>query len=139
MWRHLTSNSFDDDMLKWGLGHLLWGYPHLVEFVFSECADVRRRNIEQRRTRQNGRGAAPAESEKEVRPPPLSEPSTELWAYAKAYDVSPEFVTKGPGWYALFNPSLERSLDVSLIRSLAHDMCVFFAASTVRINNILFI
>ena len=64
MWRHLTSNSFDDDMLKWGLGHLLWGYPHLVEFVFSECADVRRRNIEQRWTKQNDREAAPAESER---------------------------------------------------------------------------
>ena len=121
------------------LGSLLCGYPHLVDIVFSEYADVRRRNIEQRRTKQNDREAAPAESEKEFRPPPLSEPSAELWAHAKVEDVNSEYMTQGPGWYALFNPSLERSLDVSLIRSLAHDMCVFFAASTVRINNILFI
>ena len=135
----MTSTSNDDDEFKGWHGGVFWGYPHLVDFVFSEYADVRRRNIEQRRSRQNYIEAAPAESEKEASPPPLSEPSAELWAHAKAEDVSPEFVTQGPGWYALFNPSLERSLDVSLIRSLAHDMCVFFAASTVRVNNILFI
>ena len=100
---------------------------------------MHRRNIEQRRTRQNDREAAPAESEKEVRPPPLSEPSTELWAYAKAEDVSPEYVTQGPGWYALFNPGLERSLDVSLVHSLAHDRCEYFTASTAWINDILFL
>ena len=120
------------------LGRLLWGYPHLVDIVFSGYADVRRRNIAQRRTRQNDREAAPAESEKEVRPPPLSEPSTELWAHAEAEDVSPEFVTQGPGWYALFNPGLERSLDVSLVHSLAHDRCVCFTASAVWIIDILF-
>ena len=120
----LTSGSYNDDWLKRIIGRLLLGYPHLVDVVFSECADVRRRNIEQRRTRENGREAAPAESEKEVRPPPLSEPSTELWAHAKAEDVSSEYVTQGSGWYALFNPGLERSLDVSLVHSLAHDRCI---------------
>ena len=126
-------------MLKWVLDQLLWGYPHLVDFVFSEYSDVRRRNIEQRRTRQNDREAAPAESEKEVRPPPLSESSTKLWAHAKAEDVRPEFVTQGTGGYALFNPGLERSLDVSLVHSLAHDRCVSFTASTVWIDNIFFL
>ena len=135
----LTSNSLDDDWLKDWLGGLLWGYPHLVDIVFSAYADVHRRNIEKLRTMQIDREAAPAKSEKEVRPPPLSEPSTELWAHAKAEDVSPEFVTQGPGWYALFNPCLERSLDVSLVHSLAHDRCVFFTASTVWINNIFFL
>ena len=132
----LTSNSFDDDWLKEKLGRLLWAYPHLVDIVFSGYADVRRRNIEQRQTKQNGRRAAPDESEKEVQPPQLSEPSTELWAHAKAEDVNPEFVTRGPGWYALFNPCLERSLDVSLIHSLVHRRCVSFTASTVWINDI---
>ena len=116
----------------------LWGYPHLVDFVFSEYSDVRRGNIEQRRTRQNDREAVPAESEKEFRPPPPSEPSAELWAHANAEDVCPEFVTQGPGWYALFNTGLERSLDVSLVHSLAHDRCVYFTASTAWINDILF-
>ena len=86
----------------------------------------------------NGRGAAPAESEKEVRPPPLSEPSTELWAHAEVEDVCPEFVTQGPGWYALFNPGLERGLDVTLVHTLKHDRCVSFTKSTVWINEILF-
>ena len=121
------------------LGSLLCGYPHLVDIVFSEYADVRRRNIEQRRTKQNDREAAPAESEKEFRPPPLSEPSAELWAHAKREDVSSEYMTLGPGWYALFNPSLERSLDVSLVHSLAHRRCVSFTASTVWIDNIFFL
>ena len=124
----LTCNSFDDDWLKPKLGRLLWGYPHLVDIVFSEYTDVRRRNIERHQTRRNDRDAVPAESEKEVRPPPLSEPSTELWAHAEVEDVFPEFVTQGPGWYALFNPDLERSLDVSLVHSLAHDRCVSFPA-----------
>ena len=134
----MTSTSDDDDWLKWLLGSLLWGYPHLVDIVFSEYADVRRRNIEQRRTKQNDREAAPAESEKEAPPPPLSELSTELWAHAKAEDVSPEFVTQNPGWYALFNPCLERSLDVSLVHSLEHHRCVSFTVSTVWIDDILF-
>ena len=131
MWRHLTSNSFDDDMLKWGLGHLLWGYPQLVEFVFSECADARRRNIEQRWTKQNDREAAPAESEKEALPTPLSEPSAELWAHPKAEDVNPEYMMQGSGWYALFNPDLERRLDVTPTHTLVNDRCVSFTASTV--------
>ena len=136
----LTSNSFNDGWLKRKLGRLLWGYPHLVDIVFSGYADVRRRNIGQRRTRQNDREAAPAEPEKEVRPPPLSGPSfAELWAHAKAEDVIPEFVTQGPGWYALFNPGLERSLDVSLVHSLAHHRCVSFTSSTIWINDILFL
>ena len=135
----MISTSVDDDWLKRVLGSFLWGYPHLVDFVFSEYSDVRRGNIEQRRTRQNDREAAPAESEKEVRPPQLSEPSTELWAHAKAEDVRSEFVTQGSSWYALFNPGLERSLDVSLVHSLAHDRCVSFTASTVWIDNIFFL
>ena len=134
----MTSNSFDDDWPKRELGSLLWGYPHLVDIVFSEYADVRRRNIEQRWTSQNDREVAPAESEKEVRPPPLSEPSTEVWAHAKAEDVSTEFVTQCSGWYVLFNPGLERSLDVSLVHSLAHYRCVCFTASAVWIIDILF-
>ena len=135
----LTSNSLDDDWLKWELGRLLWGYPHLVDVVFSEYANVHRQNIEQRRTRQNDREAAPAESEKEALPPPLSEPSTELWEHSKVEDVSPEFVTQGSGWYALFNPGLERSLDVSLVHSLKHRRCVSFTTSTVWIIDILFL
>ena len=127
----MISTSDDDDELKRELGILLWGYPHLDDIFFSEYADVRRRNIEQRRTSQNDREAVPAESEKEVRPPPLSEPSTELWAHAKAEDVSSEYMTQGPGWYVLFNSGLERSLDVSLVHSFAHDRCVSFTASTV--------
>ena len=134
----LTCNSFDDDWLKPKLGRLLWGYPHLVDIVFSEYAAVRRRNIEQRRTRQNDREAAPAESEKEAPPPQLSEPSTKLWAHAKTRDVNPEYMTQGPGWYALFNPGLKRSLDVSLVHSLAHDRCVSFTASAGWTNDILF-
>ena len=134
----LTCNSFDDDWLKEKLGRLLWAYPHLVDIVFSGYADVRRRNIEQRQTKQNGRRAAPDESEKKFRPPQLSEPSTELWAHAEAEDVSLEFVTQGIGWYTLFNPGLERSLDVSLVHSLAHRRCVSFTASTNWITNILF-
>ena len=135
----LTSNSYDDDELKWMLGSLLWGYPHLVDIVFSGYADMRRRNIERRQTRQNDRDAVPAESEKEVRPPPLSESSTEMWAHAKREDVSSEYMAQGPGWYALFNPDLERSLDVSLVHSLAHHRCVSLTASTNWINNILFL
>ena len=135
----MTSTSDDDDELKLWLGRLLWGYPHLVNIVFSEYADVRRRNIEQRRTKQNDREAAPAESEKEFRPPPLSEPSAELWAHAKREDVSSEYMTLGPDWYALFNPSLERSLDVSLVHSLKHHRCVSFTALTVWINDTLFL
>ena len=135
----LTSNSVNDGWLKAMLGRLLWGYPHLVDIVFSAYADVRRRNIEQRRTRQNDRDVIPAESEKEFRPPPLSEPSTELWAHAEAEDVSSEYMTQGYGWYALFNPGLKRSLDVSLVHSLKHHKCVSFTVSTVSINNILFL
>ena len=135
----MTSTSEDDDELKRQLALFLWGYPHLVDVVFSEYANVHRRNMEHRPTRQNDREAAPAESEEEVRPPPLSEPSTELWARAEAEDVSPEFVTQGPGWYALFNPGLERSLDVSLVHTVAHHRCVSFTASTVWINDILFL
>ena len=135
----MTSNSFDDDWLKTNLGRLLWGYSHLIDIAFSEYSDVRRGNIEQRRTRQNDREAAPAGSEKEVRPPPLSEPSTEQWAHAKTEDVSSEYITGDSGWYALFNPGLERSLDVSLIHSLAHNRCVSFTASTIWISDILFL
>ena len=100
---------------------------------------MHRRNIVQPQTRQNDIEAAPAESEKEVRPPQFSEPPAKLWAHAKAEDVIPEFVTQGPGWYALFNPGLERSLDVSLVHSFAQDKCVSFTASTVWINDILFL
>ena len=135
----MTSTSDNDDWLKRELDRSLWGYLHLVDVVFSEYTDVRRRHLEQQRTRENDRDAVPAELEKELRHPPLSEPSAELWAHAEAEDVNPEFVTQGPGWYALFNPSLERSLDVSLVHSLVHDRCVLFPASMVWINDTLFL
>ena len=135
----MTSNSVDDDWLKRWLGRFLWGYPHLVDIVFSEYADVRRRSIEQRLTRQNVREAAPVESEKEVLPPPLPESSAVVWAHANAKDVNPEYITLGPDWYALFNPGLERSLDVSLLHTLKHDRCVSFTSSTVWIKDIPFL
>ena len=122
----LTSGSFDDVDLKEVLGRLLWGYPHLINIVFSEYSDVRRRNIAQRWTSQNVGEA-------------LSEPSAELWAHAKTWDVSSEYMTQGSGWYALFNPGLKRSLDVSLVHSLKHHKCVSFTVSTVSINKILFL
>ena len=83
----MTSTSDDDDELKLWLGRLLWGYPHIVEIVFSEYVDVRSRIIEQRQTKKIDREATPAESKKEFRPPPLSEPSTGLWAHAKGEDI----------------------------------------------------
>ena len=135
----MTSTSDDDDELKLWLGRLLWGYPQLVEIVFSEYVDVRRRNIEQRRTSQNDREAVPAESENEFRSPLLSEPSAELWAHAKVEDVSAEYVSQGPGWYALFNPGLERVLNVIPVHSLVYSRCVCFKASTICINNMLFL
>ena len=135
----LTSKSFDDDWLRWELGRLLWGYPHLVDIVFSEYVGVRRRNIEQRQTKRNGRETAPAESEKEVPPPPLFEPSAELWVHAKAEDVNSEYMAQGSGWYALSNPGLERGLNVTSVHSLVYSRCVCFTASTVWINNILFL
>ena len=93
---------------------------------------MRRRNIEQRQTRQNDGEVTPAEPKKEVRPPPLSEPSAELWAHGEPKDVDLEYMTQGPGWYALFNPGLKRSLDVSLVHSVAHDRCVY---SVNRLDN----
>ena len=134
----MTSTSDDDDELKLWLGRLLWGYPQLVEIVFSEYVDVRSRIIEQRQTKKIDKEATPAESKKEFRPPLLSEPSTGLWAHAKGEDVNPEYMTQGPGWYALCNPGLERSLDVSLVHTVAHDRCVSITASTVWIIDILF-
>ena len=100
---------------------------------------MRRRDTVQRRTRQNNREAGPAESEKESPPPPLSEPSAELWAHGEPKDVNLEYMTQGPGWYALFNPGLERSLDVSLVHTLGHDRCESFRASTMWIRDILFL
>ena len=97
---------------------------------------MRRRNIEQRRTSQNDREAAPAESKKEVRPPQLSGPSTEMWAHAKREDVSSEYITQGSGWYALFNPDLVRSLDVSLAYELTHTKCVSSSSSMIYTNKI---
>ena len=135
----LTCNSFDDDWLKPKLSRLLWGYPHLADIVFSGYADVRRRNIEQGWTRRNGREAALAESEKEALPPPPPESSAVVWAHAKAEDVNLEYVTQGPGWYALFNPGSERSLDVSLAHTLTHRRCVSFTSSTVWIKGVSFL
>ena len=134
----MTSTS-DDDWIKRELGIVLWGYPHLFDVVFSEYADVRRRNIEQPQSRQNDREAAPAELEKEVPPPLPSDPAAELWAHAKAEDVNPEYIAQGPDWYALFNPGLERSLDVSLVHTLTHRRCISFISSTGRRNDILFL
>ena len=135
----MTSISHNDNSLKWQLGWLLWGYPHLVDLLLSEYADVRRRNIEKRRSRQNDREAAPAESEKEVPPPLPSDPVAELWAHAKAKDVNTEYIAQGPDWYALFNPGLERSLDVSLVHTLTHRRCISFISSTGWENDILFL
>ena len=135
----MTLNSVSYDWPKRELCKRLWGYQHLVDILFSAYADVRRRNIEKLQIKKNGREATPAVSEKEARPPPFSEPSTEIWAHAKVEDVNSEYMTQGSGWYALFNPCLERSLDVSLIHSLAQHRCVSFTASTVWINNILFL
>ena len=98
---------------------------------------MRRGNIEERRTRQNDREAAPAKSEKEALSPPPPESSAVVWAHADAEDVNPEYMTQGSDWDALFNPSLERSLDVSLVHSLEHHRCVSFTASTIWIIDIL--
>ena len=135
----MTFISYNDNFLKWQLGWLLWGYPHLVDLLLSEYADVRRRNIEKRRTRQNDREAAPAESENEVPPPLPSDPAAELWAHEKARDVNTEYIAQGPDWYALFNPGLERSLDVGLIHTLTHRRCISFISSTGWENDILFL
>ena len=45
----LTPSSYGDDLLKWELDRLLWGYPKLVDTCpFSVLADVRRKNLEER-------------------------------------------------------------------------------------------
>ena len=82
----------------------------------------------------NDRGAAPAMSQKEALLPSIPEFPAKHWAHARAEDVNPEFVTQGSGWYVLFNPVLECSLDVSLVHSLAHDRCVSFTAPN-RLGN----
>ena len=127
----MTFNSPDDDWLKSDLDSLLWGYPHLIDIVLTEYADVRRRSIERRQTRQIVREAAPVESEKGALSPPPLESSAVVWAHADAEDVNPEYMTQGPDWYALFNPGSERSLDVSLVHTLTHRGCVSFTSSTV--------
>ena len=100
---------------------------------------MRRRNLEDLSRRQTDREAAPAESDEEALPPPPPESSAELWAYAKAEDVNPEYMSQGPGWYALFNPGLDRRFNVNLAYTLAHDRCESFTASTALImNNIIF-
>ena len=46
----LTPNSYDDDFLKRWLDRHLWGYPKLVDACpFSVLADVRRKNLEERK------------------------------------------------------------------------------------------
>ena len=126
----LTSDCRDDEYLKWCLDRLLWGYPHLVDSVFSEYADVRTRDLEQRLEKQDNQEVALAKSEKAVPPLlPLVSPA-ELWAHAGAEDVNPAYIKVGPGWYALFNPDLERSLDVSLVHSFRNDRYVSFTSST---------
>ena len=48
----LTPNSHDDDFLKRALDRHLWGYPKLVDACpFSVLADVRRKNLEERKKR----------------------------------------------------------------------------------------
>ena len=48
----LTPNSDDDDFLKRWLDRHLWGYPKLVDTCpFSVLADVRRKNLEERKKR----------------------------------------------------------------------------------------
>ena len=135
----MTLNSVSYDWSKRELCKRLWGYQHLVDILFSAYADVRRRNIEKLQIKKNGREATPAVSEKEARPPPFSEPSTEIWAHAKVEDVSAEYVSQGPGWYALFNPGLERVLNVTPVHSLVYSRCVCFKASTICISNMLFL
>ena len=135
----MTLNSVSYDWPKRELCKRLWGYQHLVDILFSAYADVRRRNIEKLQIKKNGREATPAVSEKEARPPPFSEPSTEIWAHAKVEDVSAEYVSQSPGWYALFNPGLERVLNVTPVHSLVYSRCVCFKASTICISNMLFL
>ena len=118
------------------LNRLLWGYPHLVKIVFSEYADVRRRSLVQRETRQNNTEAAPTDSEKEALLSQVPESSAQLWAHAKVEDVDPEYTKQGQGWYALFNPGLERELEVNLLCTVPHvpHLCVSSNSPTVCSN-----
>ena len=116
----MTLNSVSYDWPKRELCKRLWGYQHLVDILFSAYADVRKRNIEKLQIKKNGREATPAVSEKEARPPPFSEPSTEIWAHAKVEDVNPEYMSQGPGWYTLFNPGQERGFNVTPVHSLPY-------------------
>lgn len=122
--------------LKNRLARRLWGYPYLADIVFSEYADVRRRDLEDRRRRQNETEDTSSVSEKEASPPPPPVPYERLWAFADAEDVNPEFMLQGPDWYALFNPNLGRSLDVSLVHTLPHDRCVSSISSRARANEV---
>ena len=45
----LTPSSYGDDLLKWELDRLLWGYPKLVDACpFSVLTDVRKHKIQER-------------------------------------------------------------------------------------------
>ena len=90
----------------------------------------------QRWTKQNNTGSAPADSEQEGPPLRPPESSSKLWAQAKAEDVNPEYLRQGSGWYALFNPDLVRSLDVSLAYELTHTKCVSSSSSMIYTNKI---
>ena len=126
----MTFNSFTD-WLKRRLRRSLWGYPHLVDIVFSKYADLRGEILEQRRTRLDEKEAAPAGFGKKTQLSLSPELSVELWAHAAAEDVTSEFTEQGPGCYVLFNPGLKRSLDVSLVHSLTHWRCVSFTSSMI--------
>jgi len=45
--------------------------------------------------------------------------------------MPPEFKKEGSDWFAMFNPKVKRSLDVSLVHTLMHERLVFFFFQTV--------
>ena len=43
--------------------------------------------------------------------------------------VPPEFVKEGTDWFAVFNPTVQRVMDVDLAHKFTHDKCVFHPLS----------
>jgi general transcriptional corepressor TUP1 len=39
-------------------------------------------------------------------------------------NILPEFKKEGNDWFAIFNPKVERVLDVNLVHTLKHERCV---------------
>lgn len=103
-------------MEQW-LNRRLWGYPYFVDIVFSELADVRSQALMELEAQQIAGQVATSKSKKETPPAPHPVLSTVVWAHAEANDVNPVFMKEGPDWYALFNPDMERSLDVDLVHT----------------------